>query len=481
MYAIVLSGGAGSRLWPLSRESHPKPFMHLSGSSSLLQQTYQRALRIPLVDNLVTVTNTELFFKTKDELDTLAPELHNTIDVAYLLEPVAKNTAAAIAAAAIFALEQDSADKNLLVLPADHVVTDLDAFEEAVIAAYRLAEQNKLVLFGITPDHAATGYGYLCIEDSRVSAFIEKPDASKAEELIQAQNYFWNSGMLCANAQVIVDEMRQHCPEILDAAYASIANAKRTQRHDCTQIVLSAPELEAAPALSFDYAVLERSADIAAVSCNIGWNDVGSYTTLEQLQEQDPNQNRIAAKAITQDCENCFISSDDRLVAAIGLENLLIIDTSDALLVANKAHSQEIKAIYQELKKQEHPAYKTHRTVYRPWGSYTELETGERFKIKKIEVKPGASLSLQLHHHRSEHWIVVRGTAEVVNGENTMLVHSNESTYIKSGVKHRLSNPGLLPLVLIEVQCGDYLGEDDIVRFDDIYGRKTTPPSEETL
>ena len=467
----ILCGGAGSRLWPVSRELHPKPFIRLADGQSLLQKAWLRGVTLPDVVETLTVTNRNLFFKTDDEYRELAGADHKAITNSYILEPFGRNTAPAVAAAALRVAQTHGEDALLLVLAADHLITDQAAFALAVEKATQLAAQGKLVTFGIRPEAPETGYGYIEAEGNSVIRFVEKPSLEKAREYVNSGRYLWNSGMFCFAAGTMLREMEKHCPAILAAMRTCMAQSRIAEGNGFTRIELNPETFEQVPDDSIDYAVMEKSGNVAVVPCNIGWGDIGSWVALGDLTEPDVKGNRIEGEAILHDVGNCYIQSNDRLVGAVGVNNLIIIDTPDALLVADRSRAQDVKHLYASLKAQGHETYKLHRTVHRPWGTYTVLEEGPRFKIKRIEVKPGASLSLQMHHHRSEHWIVVSGMARVVNGDNELFINTNESTYIPAGHKHRLENPGVVNLVMIEVQSGEYLGEDDIVRFDDKYGR----------
>ena len=464
---VILCGGAGSRLWPVSREMHPKPFIRLSDGQSLLQKAFLRGAQLPDVSEVLTVTNRELFFKTEDEYREINA---NRLSTSFLLEPFGRNTAAAVAAATLHIAEKCPA-AVLLVLAADHLIADQSAFAQAVAEARRLAEQGSLVTFGIKPDAPETGYGYIEAEGNRVVRFVEKPDAATAAAYLETGHFFWNSGIFCFKVSTMLEEMRQHCPAILDAVRACLAQSRCAEGKDFTQCELAADAFEKVPEDSIDYAVMEKSSRVAVVPCDIGWSDIGSWTALGDLSTPDVKGNRVEGEALLHDVENCFIRSGKRLVGAVGVHDLIIVDTPDAILVADKTRAQDVKHLYKQLKASGHEAHKLHRTVHRPWGDYTVLEEGSRYKIKRIVVKPGASLSLQMHHHRSEHWIVVSGMAKVVNGEKNVFVAANESVYIPASHPHRVINPGILPLVMIEVQSGEYLGEDDIVRFGDVYGR----------
>ncbi|MDY7577600.1 mannose-1-phosphate guanylyltransferase/mannose-6-phosphate isomerase [Herbaspirillum sp. RTI4] len=468
LITTILCGGAGSRLWPVSRESHPKPFIRLADGQSLLQKAFLRGTNLPDVAEILTVTNRDLFFKTVDEFR----EVNRTqIATSYILEPCGRNTAAAIAAASIQVAQKYGEDAIMLVLAADHLIADQQAFEDAVTKATKLAAAGKLVTFGIRPDAAETGYGYIEAEGNTVLRFVEKPTLEKAQEYLNSGRFLWNSGIFCFAAGSMLQQMNQHCPQILSATQSCMEQSRSASGKGFTQLELDPESFNEVPDNSIDYAVMEKSDQVAVVPCDIGWSDIGSWTALGNLTEPDINGNRIQGDTLLHNTSNCVIHSNGRLIGAVGVENLIIIDTPDAVLIADKSRVQDVKHIYSELKASGHEAHKFHRTMHRPWGTYTVLEEGNGFKIKRIEVKPGASLSLQMHHHRSEHWIVVSGMAKVTNGEKEFLVSTNESTYIPAGHKHRLENPGLLNLVMIEVQSGGYLGEDDIVRFEDSYGR----------
>ncbi|MGR8941721.1 MAG: mannose-1-phosphate guanylyltransferase/mannose-6-phosphate isomerase [Gammaproteobacteria bacterium] len=464
----ILCGGAGSRLWPVSRELHPKPFIRLADGQSLLQKAFLRGAHLPAVAEVLTVTNREFFFKTEDDFREVNAK---SVLTSFILEPFGRNTAPAIAAAALQVAKTHGDDALMLVLAADHLIADQQAFQTAVAQATELALGGKLVTFGIKPTSPETGYGYIEAEGNAVLRFVEKPSKEKAEEYLSSGRFFWNSGMFCFSAGVLLQQMEKHCPEILAATQRCMIKSRLALGEGLTQVELDQNLFKEVPDDSIDYAVMEKSDQVAVVPCNIGWSDIGSWTALGELAQPDADGNRIQGDTMLHGTRNCIIHGDNRLIGMVGVENLIVIDTPDAVLVADKSRAQDVKHIYSELKSQGHDSYKLHRTVHRPWGTYTVLEEGERFKIKRIVVKPGSKLSLQLHHHRSEHWVVVSGTAKVTNGENELMVYTNESTYIPAGQKHRLENPGVVDLVIIEVQSGDYVGENDIVRFEDIYGR----------
>ena len=467
----ILCGGAGSRLWPVSRELHPKPFIRLADGQSLLQKAFLRGAILPDVSEVMTVTNRELFFKTEDEFREVASLAHKPLTNSFVLEPFGRNTAPAIAAAALQVAATHGEDAQMLVLAADHLIADQPAFAKAVAIAQELASQGKLVTFGIQPEAPETGYGYIEAEGNKVLRFVEKPNLTSAKEYLASGRYLWNSGMFCFSAGTILREMELHCPKILAATRACIEQSRQSKGNGFVQIELNPKFFDQIPDDSIDYAVMEKSDNVAVVPCSIGWSDIGSWSALGDLTPADNEGNRIQGEALLYDVHNCFIQSNERLVGAVGIDNLIIIDTPDAILVADRNRSQDVKHLYTSLKSRGHETHKLHRTVHRPWGTYTILEEGDRFKIKRIEVKPSGKLSLQMHYHRSEHWIVVRGMAKVTNGEREILVNTNESTYIPAGHKHRLENVGVVDLVMIEVQSGEYLGEDDIVRYEDVYGR----------
>lgn len=465
---VILSGGAGTRLWPVSRETLPKPFIKLPDGETLLVKTLRRALALPEVAEVLTVTNRDHFFLSRDEYDTVGTR----VPLTFLLEPVGRNTGPAIAAAALVIAGRHGPTAELLILPADHLIQDTAAFATAVAAGRTLAQAGYLVTFGIVPTAAETGFGYIEAGEAigggfRVRRFVEKPDAERAAAYLAAGNFSWNSGMFCCQAGALLDAFRRHAPDVLTAVEATLAATDLTKQPP----VLASDQLRQARDVSIDYAVMERADNVVVVPASFDWSDIGSWNALAALVPPDAAGNRINGEAVLVDARNCYVQAEERVVAAVGVADLLIVDTADALLVADRARAQDVKAVVQRLKLAAHDCVRHHRTVYRPWGSFTVLEEGPRFKIKRIVVKPGASLSLQLHHHRSEHWVVISGMAKVVNGEREMYVRTDESTYIPAGTKHRLVNPGVIDCVIIEVQTGDYVGEDDIVRFADDYGR----------
>jgi len=452
----------------VSRDLHPKPFIRLADGQSLLQKAFLRGAALPGVTEILTVTNRELFFKTEDEFREVNQA---RLATSFILEPFGRNTSAAIAAATLHIAKEHGEDIVMLVLAADHLITDQDAFAKAVAEATALAQQGNLVTFGIQPDAPETGYGYIEAEGNKVLSFVEKPSLDKAREYLASGSFLWNSGMFCFTAGTMLQAMEQHCPEILSATKVCIEQSRMAVGKGFAELTLDPDSFAHVPDNSIDYSVMEQSSKVAVVPCNIGWSDIGSWSALGDLSAPDGAGNRIDGEALLHDVTNCYIQSNKRVVGAVGIDNLIIVDTPDALLVADKSRAQDVKHLYAKLKARGHEAHKHHLTVHRPWGTYTVLEEDLGFKIKRIVVKPGASLSLQMHHHRSEHWVVVSGMAKVLNGDQELFVRTNESTYIPAGYKHRLENPGMLNLVMIEVQSGAYLGEDDIVRFEDTYER----------
>lgn len=470
----IIAGGSGSRLWPVSRETMPKPFMRLADGQSLLQKTFLRVAALSSQATILTIINRELLFRLHDEYNAVNT---SNIGLELILEPFGRNTAAAIILAALQVQSRWGDAAQILVLPADHLIEKEDAFIQAVKQARELADQGFLVTFGLQPSYPETGYGYIEQGEKlgesgyRVQRFVEKPNLETAETYLSSDKYLWNSGMFCMQASTLLSEAKYHTPELFELVYKSWSQARTLKDKQVSQLEINAEDFKDVPNLSIDVSLMERSDKVAVVPCELGWGDIGSWQSVAELTSPDINDNRLIGETILHDVQGCYIDTPSRLVAAIGVQDLIVIDTPDALLITNKKRTQDVKIISQQLKKQQHPAYLGHRTTVRPWGMYTVLATAGRYKIKSILVKPKASLSLQAHHHRSEHWVVVSGTAEIVKENEKFLLHTNESAYISVGEKHRLSNPGVVDLVIIEVQCGEYLGEDDIIRYEDVYGR----------
>lgn len=470
---VILSGGAGTRLWPVSRSAYPKPFMRLADGESLLYKTLDRALAVADDGHVLTVTGRDYYFLTRDEY---AAHPRAKLDrLPFLLEPAGRNTAPAILLAAQYAVSHISPDAVLLVLPADHLIRELDRFAADVQRARALAEDGWLATFGIVPTHAETGFGYIRVgasidgrDGSEVAAFVEKPRREVAEAYLAAGDHLWNSGMFCFRADALLAAAAQTCPDVLAAAQACQAAAMNFE----SPVEYAREAFLAQPDISIDYAVMEHAPRRAVVPATFDWSDIGSWKAVSELEtETDEQGNRVRGQAILIESANCYIQSDKRMVAAVGVHDLVIVDTDDAVLVADKDRAQQVKLVVDRLRAAKHDAAAFHQTVHRPWGSYTVLEDADDCKVKRLVVKPGHVLSLQKHHRRSEHWTVVAGTAKVRVGDNEFLLQANQSTYIPIDTLHRLENPTDEDIHLIEVQCGDYFGEDDIVRLEDRYGR----------
>ena len=466
---VIMCGGSGTRLWPLSRAQFPKQFLPLVNDTSMLQDTLAR---------LPSQHQAPVFICNEDHRFLVAEQVKqtNNTKATILLEPKGRNTAPAVALAALNALTNND-DALLLVLAADHVIKDTEKFHQAVSVATIAAEQGKLVTFGIVPTHAETGYGYIKKGSKQknqqegdvyqVAQFVEKPNIETAQGYLESGEYLWNSGMFLFKASRYIEELEKFRPDILSACKTSMAKAEKDldfTRPERASFLLCADE-------SIDYAVMEKTEDAVVVPLDAGWSDVGSYSALWEVCQQDAQHNVIKGDVIANDTSNSYLHSQNKLIATLGVDNLVVIDTPDAVLIANKDKVQNVKEIVNELKAQQRSESTLHREVYRPWGKYDSIDTGERFQVKRITVNPGAKLSVQMHHHRAEHWIIVSGTAKITLGEKTFLLSENQSTHIPIGVVHALENPGKLPLEMIEVQSGSYLGEDDIVRFEDKYGR----------
>ncbi|WP_432459139.1 mannose-1-phosphate guanylyltransferase/mannose-6-phosphate isomerase [Agarivorans sp. QJM3NY_25] len=462
---VIMAGGTGSRLWPLSRALYPKQFLTLTSEHSMLQETLVRLAGVETNKPLI-ICNEEHRFIVAEQLRAMEQP------ASIILEPVGRNTAPAVAIAAK-AVEGDN-DPLLLVLAADHVIQDPVAFREAINNAIPLAEAGKLVTFGIVADKAHTGYGYIqrgeSIADSNgylVEKFVEKPDLDTATHYVSSGEFYWNSGMFLFKASRYLEVLTAFRPDIAQACTQAMNNTSQDQ--DFTRLDSEAFAL--CPDESIDYAVMEQTKDAVVMPLDAGWNDIGSWSSLWEVNAKDDNGNVCIGDIITHDTSNCLVHGGDRLIATVGLNDMVVIDTKDALLVADKSRVQEVKTIVERLKLDKRSEFENHREVYRPWGKYDSIGIGARDQVKRITVKPGGKLSIQKHYHRAEHWIVVSGTASVLRGEETQLVTENQSIYIPLGTVHALENPGKIPLEMIEVQTGSYLGEDDIVRFEDKYGR----------
>src|SRR6478735_3360388 len=461
---VLLSGGSGTRLWPLSREAYPKQFLPLVGEDTMLQSTWQRVAPLASLPPIV-VANEAHRFLVAEQLRLVGAPVPRIV-----LEPVGRNTAPAIAVAALQALA-DGADPLLLVLPSDHVVADVDAFRAAVHPASVAAAEGKLVTFGIVPTSPETGFGYIEADKAAtgvrpVRRFVEKPDLATAQRYVQEGGYYWNSGMFLFRASRVLEELERFRPDIVAACRTAFDAAKR----DGDFVRLEGEAFAACPSESIDYAVMENTDAAMVLPVDIGWNDVGSWSALWDVAERDADGNAHLGDVIAVDTRNSYAYAR-RLVALVGVDDLVVVETDDAVLVARKDRVQEVKQVVARLKASQRSQAALHREVHRPWGSYDSVDVGDGFQVKRIKVKPGATLSLQSHTRRAEHWIVVRGTARVTRDNDVFELHANQSTYIPIGAKHRLENPGQEMLELIEVQSGDYLGEDDIVRYEDVYGR----------
>lgn len=464
---VILAGGSGTRLWPLSRQQYPKQFLNLFGEQTMLQQTLLRLIGINELLDPIIVCN-------EDHRFIVAEQLHQVgIKGSIILEPLARNTAPAIALAALKANEIHP-NATLLVLPADHLIKNIEAFHNAIEVAVNSAQSGTLATFGIVPSRPETGYGYIQtrVDNSKLSVFeveqfVEKPELLTAEEYLRAGNYLWNSGMFAFTTSSIISALETHQPDCLKASQIAFDKSQT----DIDFLRIDKESFAKSPNVSIDYAVMEKSDNVVCVPLDASWSDVGCWKSYWEISDKDANGNVGVGDVISVDTKNTIAFSEDKLLSTMGVEDLVVVNTQDAVLVAHKNQAQCVKNITDILKKSNRREHINHRKVNRPWGYYDSIDFGERFQVKRIQVKPGASLSLQMHHHRAEHWIVVKGTAIVKREEEEIILSENESTYIPLGVKHRLLNPGKLPLEIIEVQSGSYLGEDDIVRFEDTYSR----------
>lgn len=470
IHPVIMAGGTGSRLWPLSRQLNPKQFLKLTDSPlSMLQSTVARLDGMNAQEPLL-ICNEEHRFLAAEQMRQSGHE-----DSRIILEPCGRNTAPAIALAALQLCESaEGTDPLMLVLAADHLIQDVQAFQKGVEKAIPLAQKGKLVTFGIVPHQPETGYGYIHRGDElsansySVDRFVEKPDLETAKTYIASGEYLWNSGMFLFSAKQYLAELEQHRPDILSACRGAMTNISE----DLHFIRVNSDLFATCPSESVDYAVMEKTDHAAVVALDAGWSDIGSWSALWDVSEKDQDGNNLRGDVIAQQTHNTLVRADSRLVATIGVDNLVVIETKDAILVAHKDSVQDVKSVVEKIRSDGRHEHMNHREVYRPWGIYDSIDNGARYQVKRITVKPGAKLSVQMHHHRAEHWVIVSGTARVTNGEKTYLVTENQSTYIPIGQVHSLENPGVIDLELIEVQSGSYLGEDDIVRYEDRYGRK---------
>lgn len=465
MKPVILAGGTGSRLWPKSRAALPKQFLALTSDKTMIQETVQRLNGLDALPPSI-ICNEEHRFLVAEQMRQI-----NIDNSDILLEPVGRNTAPAIALAALHAAANGE-DPTLLVLAADHLIQDSATFQAQIKQAQVLAEQGKLVTFGIVPTQPHTGYGYIKAGAAmgngfEVSQFVEKPDMDTATQYVNSGEYFWNSGMFMFKASVFLKALETHAPEMFAVCTKAIAQTEK----DLDFIRVSEEIFATCPSDSIDYAVMEKTSDAAMVTLDAGWSDVGSWSSLWETGNKDDNGNVTIGDTLLESTNNSYVNAEDCLVSVIGLDDVVVVQTKDAVMVANKKNSEQIKTVVNHLKKHKRPEFEFHREVFRPWGSYDSIDEGGRFKVKRITVKPGEKLSVQMHHHRAEHWVVVSGTANVTVNDDTTMLTENESIYIPIGAVHALENPGKIPLELIEVQSGAYLGEDDIVRFSDRYGR----------
>ncbi|WP_145588251.1 mannose-1-phosphate guanylyltransferase/mannose-6-phosphate isomerase [Yersinia aldovae] len=465
---VIMAGGTGSRLWPMSRELYPKQFLKLHGAHSMLQTTVKRLDGVDVMDPIV-ICNEDHRFLVAEQLRQLNKLSHNII-----LEPVGRNTAPAIALAALKAVANGN-NPTMLVLAADHIISDISAFHDAIKKAIPLANEGRLVTFGIVPTGPVTGYGYIhrgkMLTDKNqsfeVERFVEKPDLTTAKEYVTSGEYYWNSGMFMFLAKQYLRELEEFRPDILEVCQQAINKSSS----DSDFITINKEIFETCPDESIDYAVMEKTTEAIVVALDAGWSDVGSWSALWEVSSKDEYGNAISGDSFLHDTKNCYINTDEKLIAAIGVENLVIVNTKDAVLVVDKSKVQDVKKIVEYLKENNRSEYRRHRETYRPWGRSDMVVSENRFNVNRITVKPGGSFSLQMHHHRAEHWVVLSGTAKVTIGDKTFLLTENQSTFIPIGSNHQLENPGKIPLELLEVQSGSYLGDDDIIRIKDHYGR----------
>ena len=464
---VVLSGGSGTRLWPLSRKMHPKQLLPLIDDNSLLQNTLSRFLAID-VEHAIVVCNEDYRFMVAEQVRQVCP-----YDTSIILEPAGRNTAPAIALAAIRARQIDE-NAQMIVLPADHDIRKVDSFLRAVQTAAAVCDDDRIATFGIVPNRPETGFGYIKagapLNESvyAIEAFVEKPDRATAQAYLDEGGYYWNSGMFMFKASTYLDALERYAPEMKQCCDAAMQKAVE----DMDFLRVDKETFEACPSDSIDYAVMEKADNTVVIPVDIGWSDVGSFSALYDINDKDESGNAVIGDVISHNTTNCYLRANDKVLVGLGIDNLVVVDTDDALLVANKDCVQDIKGVVEELLRNDREEALLHKKVCRPWGCYQGIDAAEGFQVKRITVKPGATLSLQMHHHRAEHWVIVSGTAKITRGDEVFTLYENESTFIPLGTTHRLENIGKIPLELIEVQTGSYLGEDDIVRFDDVYGRK---------
>ncbi len=459
---VVLSGGIGSRLWPASRSDYPKPFIKLEDGLSFIQKTYKRVTNLSNVKEIITVTNRDLFFCTKDHYDSLNI---NSINNTYILEPFGRNSAAAVALAASYVHNKYKEDCMLLIFPADHLINNQEAFEMAIDRAVNLADGNDIITFGIKPKRPETAYGYIESEGINVKRFIEKPSKEKAEHYIHSGNYLWNSGIFCMKLSTVISEMQEFCPQIWNLCNQAIKESNTSLGKNWQQVEINSNLFSLVEDISIDYAVLEKSKNIAVVPCDFEWSDIGSWLEYGALNPKDSSNNHLSGDVILDDVDNCIIDSRHKLIAALGLSNIVIAETEDAVLVMDKNNTQGVKKLVKKLKDKSHKAYKKSSIIQKRWGNYRVLESGEGFKVKRLEINPGASLSLQSHNHRSEHWTVMQGFAKVIKGNQTLSLKPKDSIFIPENYIHCIENIGNELLVILETQFGDYLEEDDIIRY----------------
>jgi mannose-1-phosphate guanylyltransferase len=459
MIPTILCGGTGSRLWPVSRELHPKPFMRMADGQSLLQKAFLRGVSLSRVEEVLTVANRELFFKIDQEFNEVN---RARISTSFILEPFGRNTAAAVAAAALQVANGYGGDSIIIVLASDHLITDQSAFTQAVVQAIDLAQRGKLVTFGIKPSSPETGYGYIEADGNTVKRFVEKPSLEDAKSYLQTGRFLWNSGMFCFTAGTILQEMEEHCPGVLMATRKCIGQSYRSEDKGFKQLELNPEYFREVPNISIDYAVMEKSKRTAVVPCDIGWSDIGSWKALSDFAPVDSSGNHVEGEALLHNTENCYINGCERVIGVVGTQNLIIVDTPDALLVSDKSHTQDVKHIFAELKNKGNKTHREHRTVNRPWGNETVLDEGDRYKVKRVVVKPGASFSPQINQHCFIHWVVVNGTAMVHKKNQKIHINTNEAIFMSRSELHKLENSSLINLVMIEIQCGEYFSDDDI-------------------